>query len=69
MFPQHSAEICFTSRGHETHLDDEAAGEDEDETDDDGGCVKRVDEADQSGVTDAAGHHDNDNGDKSDTKQ
>ncbi|XP_041819888.1 mitogen-activated protein kinase kinase kinase kinase 3-like isoform X2 [Chelmon rostratus] len=43
--------------GHETHLDDEAAGEDEDEAKDDDSCGEGQVEADQLGVSDAAHHH------------
>ncbi|XP_070780178.1 mitogen-activated protein kinase kinase kinase kinase 3-like [Enoplosus armatus] len=48
-----SVEDALNQRGHETHMDDVAAGEDDD------GCVEGGNEDDQSG-------HDNDDGDGSD---
>lgn len=52
------ADEYFASRGSETHLDAGVAGEDENEAEDDG-CVEGGDADDQSGVSEAAGHHDN----------
>ncbi|XP_076584844.1 mitogen-activated protein kinase kinase kinase kinase 3-like isoform X1 [Chaetodon auriga] len=63
-----SVEDKLKQRAHETHLDDEAAGEDEDEDEDGDSCVEGQEEADQSGVSDASNHHDDD-GDDSDMQQ
>ncbi len=50
---KYSGVLYFPSRSHDAHLDDEAAD---------------VDEEDQSGVSDAADHHEDD-GDNSDVQQ
>ncbi|XP_040891533.1 mitogen-activated protein kinase kinase kinase kinase 3-like [Toxotes jaculatrix] len=55
-----SGSVLSGNRGHETHLDGEAAGEDEDEAEDDDSCVEVGEEGDQLGVSDAAGCHDDD---------
>lgn len=51
--PLFSGETFLPSRAHEIHLADDAAGEDD-------GCVEAGGEDDQSRISDAAGHHDND---------
>uniref|UniRef100_A0A3Q1ILG7 Mitogen-activated protein kinase kinase kinase kinase n=1 Tax=Anabas testudineus TaxID=64144 RepID=A0A3Q1ILG7_ANATE len=48
-----SGSILSGTRAHEIHLADDAAGEDD-------GCVEAGGEDDQSRISDAAGHHDND---------
>nr|XP_046234027.1 mitogen-activated protein kinase kinase kinase kinase 3-like [Scatophagus argus] len=58
-----SVEDELNQRGHETHLDDKAPGEDADDPEDDDICVLGWDEDDLSGVSDAADHHDNHDGD------
>ena len=65
MFPSHSGEQYLSdeylpSRSHETHLDLEAVGEDEDEAEGDDGCVEGGDEDDQLGFSRPADHHDDD---------
>ncbi|XP_038570615.1 mitogen-activated protein kinase kinase kinase kinase 3-like isoform X1 [Micropterus salmoides] len=56
-----SVEEELNQRGHDTHLDEVAASEDEGKTeDDDEGCVGGEN---QSGVSNSPDHHDNDNGD------
>ncbi|XP_044047229.1 mitogen-activated protein kinase kinase kinase kinase 3-like isoform X2 [Siniperca chuatsi] len=59
-----SGSILNGNRGHETHLDDVAAGEDEVKTEDDDGCVEGGEKDDQSGVSDAPDHHGDDDGDE-----
>ncbi len=73
MIPQYSGELnsrvqFFLCRGQDTHLDDEAAGVDEDETEDEGNCQEGGDEDSQSGVSGVLGHH-GDDGDGSDMQQ
>ncbi|XP_040001539.1 mitogen-activated protein kinase kinase kinase kinase 3-like isoform X2 [Xiphias gladius] len=53
-----SESILSGNRSHETHLDSETAGEDEDEAEDDDACVEGGYEDDQSGISNAADDHD-----------
>ncbi|XP_071328367.1 mitogen-activated protein kinase kinase kinase kinase 3-like isoform X2 [Trachinotus anak] len=63
-----SGSILSGNRGVETHLDSEAAGEDEDEAEGDESCVEGGDEENQSGLADAAHHHDNNDSEMQDVK-